>query len=284
MKVSIITSFTDPDSRMDPWKEALLCYENFADEIIVTGQDLKHEFEFSDIARMFQQGFDLATGEWVVKMDIDTFLHEKDFKKIHQLMKIYKDYPAISLRKFQFYSPERYHMKSRMPMILNKKKFKKIKFNGGGDGCDPTFGGVHFNEKNVPISNISFWNYDFIFKTKKIISEDRARFARAWEKTYGNYGERGGPSPEEAFDAWFQMVINRYKKHIFKMKISEHPIFIQKKLIDLTSEQFGYDLFGLKLDIIRSPIDYVEALKEMYLSEIKLKFNRNYKKAFKNEE
>ena len=106
MKISVITSFTNPEERMDPWREALNCYENFADEVVVTGQNLKEEFEFSDIGLMFQEGFDKASGDWVVKLDIDTFLHEKDFNDLYSAMKKFNEYPAISLRKFQFFTPE----------------------------------------------------------------------------------------------------------------------------------------------------------------------------------
>ena len=38
MKISIFTSYTDPERRMDPWKEALDCYKDFADEVVVVGQ------------------------------------------------------------------------------------------------------------------------------------------------------------------------------------------------------------------------------------------------------
>ena len=31
-KLSIATSYTNPEERMDPWKEALACYEDLADE------------------------------------------------------------------------------------------------------------------------------------------------------------------------------------------------------------------------------------------------------------
>ena len=37
MKVSIFTTMTNPEERMDPWKEALNCYESIADEVIVVG-------------------------------------------------------------------------------------------------------------------------------------------------------------------------------------------------------------------------------------------------------
>ena len=38
MKISIATTYTNPDERQDPWKEAMACYEDFADEVIVTGK------------------------------------------------------------------------------------------------------------------------------------------------------------------------------------------------------------------------------------------------------
>ncbi len=262
---------------MDPWSEALNCYENFADEVVVTGQDLKEEFKFSDIGLMFQEGFDKADGDWVIKMDIDTLIHEKDFKDLYDTLKKFRDYPAISLRKFQFFNPNRYHMKSRMAMVVNKKKFNNIKFNGGGDGCDPTLNGVLLNENNVPVSMIPFWNYDSVFKTKDVIASDRARFARAWYRTYGSYGDRGGPEPEVAFNAWIEMIEKRYKKHIYKMPLDKHPSFIIEKISKLNNHHFGYDLFGISESINRNPKDYLSAINEMYLNEVRL-FLKNINK------
>ena len=36
MKLSIFTSMTNPQERNDPWKEALECYNDFADEVIMS--------------------------------------------------------------------------------------------------------------------------------------------------------------------------------------------------------------------------------------------------------
>ena len=41
------------------------------------------------------------------------------------------------------------------------------------------------------------------------------------------------------------MVKYRLPNHIIKKEITQHPVFIQKKLQDLEKEQFGYDCFGL---------------------------------------
>ncbi len=277
MKISIITSYTDPETRMDPWKESVACYEKLADEVIVLGENFKKEFAFSDFGPMFDDGFNKASGDWVIKMDIDTIIHEKDFDSLYASMKTYKDYPALSMRKFQFFTPYRFHTKSRMGMVLNKKRFKNVKFNGGGDGCDPTVNGIHIDEKNVPRVKIPFWNYDSTFKTKEVISEDRARFARAWHRTFGDYGNRGGPDPEVAFDAWYKMVNERFSKHVFKASISDHPIFIQSKLKSLNENHFGFNLFGLNEKVKRSPLNYFDAIQERYLSEFKLLLNSHTK-------
>ena len=257
---------------MDPWKEAISCYEDFADEVIVLGNNFKTEFMFSDFAPMFEDGFNRSTGDWVIKLDIDTIFHEKDLKKLRSLLEKYNEFPAISLKKYQFFTPERYHMKSRMSMVINKRKYKDVRFNGGGDLCDPVVNGVHITEKNVPRANIAYWNYDCLFKTKDVISNDRARFARAWERTFGDFGDRGGPTPELAYSAWLNMIEERYKKHIFTVKINDHPKYIQEKLQNINNNQFGFDLFGLDSSINRSFRDYFEAYNERYVSEIRLFF------------
>ena len=270
MNISIFTSYTDPEKRMDPWKEALDCYKDFADEVVVVGDDWQQEFSFEYIGKVFQEGFDISKGDWVIKMDIDTIFHENDFYDLKKILDKYQDYPAVSLRKYQIFSPERYHLKSRMSFILNKKKYPNIKLNGGGDMCDPTLNGVLLDSSNVPVANIPFWNYDSTFKSKSVIAEDRARFARAWFNYFKDYGDRGGETPELAFKAWFKMIELRYKKHIFKLKIENHPKYFQSLINNLSKDQFGYDLFGLKHSTKRSIEDYYNAFKERYYGEYKL--------------
>ena len=96
-----------------------------------------------------------------------------------------------------------------MCIAVNKKKFPDIKFNGGGDLCQPTIENKLISPDIVPYEKIIIWNYDSMFKTKRIISKDRARFARAWFNSFGDYGDRGGPTEEEAFEAWFEMIEER---------------------------------------------------------------------------
>ena len=114
-----------------------------------------------------------------------------------------------------------------------------------------------------------------MFRTKKIIAEDRARFARAWNRYFGQYNDRGGPTSEEAYQAWYNMVQDRYPKHTFKIKIEDHPKFIIENLKQLQSDQFGYDLFGLKNTTKMSFKNYLKGYREKYINPIFL-YRNNY--------
>ena len=61
------------------------------------------------------------------------------------------------------------------------------------------------------------------------------------------------------------MVSDRYKYHVHKLNINNHPIYIQDKLMDLNDDQFGYSAFGLKNTTRRSYSDYFTGYKQKYL-------------------
>ena len=46
MNLTIFTHMTNPDKRMDPWREAIKCYEYFADDIVTVGQNWPYEFDW----------------------------------------------------------------------------------------------------------------------------------------------------------------------------------------------------------------------------------------------
>ena len=78
-KLSIATSYTNPEKRIDPWKEALACYEDLADEVVRSGENWPYEFTWDHIGKVFNESYQKATGDWVIRMDLDYFFHEKDF-------------------------------------------------------------------------------------------------------------------------------------------------------------------------------------------------------------
>ena len=58
------------------------------------------------------------------------------------------------------------------------------------------------------------------------------------------------------------MIKERYKFHVLKLKISDHPIYIRERLLNLSQDQFGFDAFGLKNTINRSFKNYLIGYKQ----------------------
>ncbi len=268
-KISIFTTMTDPELRMDPWREALACYGDFADEVVSTGEDWPEEFSWDHIGKTFHEGFKKSSGDWVIRMDLDYFFHENSLSKLNTLFEKYANFPAVCFPQYQIFTPNRYQIKTNLCIALNKKKFPNIVLNGGGDLCAPTLNGKLITNKDVPLINIPVFQYDSVFRTREVIAHDRARFARAWNDYFGNYGDRGGGTPEEAFNAWFVMISNRYKKHVHKLKIGNHPKYIKEKIASLEKNHFGYDAFGLKNNTRFSKYEFLKSNKNKLINLIK---------------
>ena len=103
MKLSVFTSMTDPESRNDPYKEAISCYEDFADELIIVGENWPYEFKFDQIGKVFHEGFEKSTGDWAIRMDLDYFFHENDVGKIKKFLINNNDSPAVAFPQYQFF-------------------------------------------------------------------------------------------------------------------------------------------------------------------------------------
>ena len=265
MKISIFTTYTEPELRNDPWKEALNCYEDFADEVVTTGKDWPYEFKWDLIGKTFQEGFEKSSGDWAIRMDIDYFFHENSIKKLRKLLKKYENYPGVVFPQYQFFTADRFQLKTRLCIALNKKKFPKIKLNGGGDLCLATLNDDILPVNKLPNLSIPIFQYDSMFRTKEIISKDRARFARAWNSHFNNYINRGGPTEKEAYGEWFKQVSNKYQLHTNKINLDQHPIYIKNKLKNLSKDSFGYSAFGLKDSTSYKKIDYIKGKKEILL-------------------
>ena len=123
----------------------------------------------------------------------------------------------------------------------------------------------------MPNVKIPIYQYESSFRTKEIIAIDRARFARAWNRYFNDYGDRGGESSDEAFDAWFEMIKNRYYKHTLKIKPQDHPKYIKNKLFNLQEDQFAFSAFGLKDSTKRPAINYLKGYREKFINPIFLK-------------
>lgn len=262
LKLSIFTTITNPVERGDLFTEALTCYTELADEVIVVnggklpiidptgkireiGHPWHKEFSWEFIGQQFQRGYEAAVGDWVIHADLDFLFHERDFQTIRQTLEDNKKQPALSFWKYQFVLPHSYNLKSRLVVAVNKKAYgNRIKFDSGGDLCQPSLDGVELKPDNVPEARIPLYNYEKILKTQAQITDDVGRMARAW-KTYFGEDRLGASSDAKAYELWYNMVSGRYTKPKQRIPLQEHPKYIKDTIINLQPHQFGFNGFGL---------------------------------------
>lgn len=256
MKLSIFTTASNPHKRGDNFEDAIECYSELADEVVVVdGGSANHlkvlaipyswpaEFSWEFIGQQFTRGYEAATGDWVLHCDLDFLFHQKDFAKIRQALKDYPDSPAVSFYKWQFILPDRYNLKSRLMLAVNKKKFgDRITFTGGGDMCQPQLDGVDININEMPQAGVPFYNYEKLTKTEDQVRDDIERMDRAYKTYHGVwlYSNEG----VGAYEGWQRMVQGRFHKPSKHIPLSDHPKYIQETIANLRPSQFGYDGFG----------------------------------------
>lgn len=281
MKLSIFTTMTDPVNRGDNYGDAMACFYELADEIICidgkvwlnSTKEAAHklyslytpklkmhykrwpkEFDWLQISRAYQKGYEACTGDWALFADLDFIFHEKDFDAIRQVMIDNSDKPALSFYKYQFVLPDRYNLKSRRVIAINKAKFGyRIKMNGGGDLCQTTLDGKHLTPDDVPESRIAFYNYEKLLKTQEQIMQDVGRMERAYNGHFGRTQYGGDTSNEEAFKHWLQAQYGKLNKPQQHIALEDHPKFVQETIKNLKPEQFGYSAFGyMENDYVKS--------------------------------
>lgn len=264
LNLSIFTTSLKPTKRGDNYKDAIACYRALADEVInvrgesmvTTGyQDKQYktirnywpvEFDWPHIGKQFQKGYEACSGDWVIHADLDFLFHEKDFDDIRAVLEQHNDMPALSFYKYQFVLPDRYNLKSRLVIAVNKGKFgDRIRFDSGGDLAQPSLDGRYISPDSIPQAKIGFYNYEKLTKTKEQISDDVGRMERAYERHFGHtqYGSDG--TNEDAFSKWYEAQKGKMNKPQEQISIDKHPKFVQETIKNLKPEQFGYNGFGL---------------------------------------
>lgn len=271
MKISSFICLTNPERRGDTYKECIQSALGFSDEVVIvdgfsTDGSLNwirslddsrikivflpwgQEFDWLQISKAFQFGYDSCTGDWGVHLDADFILHQDDYNAFRQAMIDNQDEPALSLWKWQVFTPDRYNLKSRLVIAVNKAKYgDRIKFDGGGqqDLCQPSLDGKYIDPSSVPEARVKFLNFEKICKTKEQITDDVGRMARAWTSHFGN-DRLGGPDNESAYNEWWKMIEGRYKNHLGRLSPDDIPAIMKPTLAGLRDSQFGSSAFGLK--------------------------------------
>jgi len=289
MKLSIITTITNPTLNQYAWREAIENYLELADEVIVVngGKKLIHsllpknlfnnivsnklkiidvpwpkQWHWSELPVHLNAGLEAATGDWVIKTDIDYFFHDKDFSSIrYALENPAKNYMVASFVKRVIVNKHGLYRKVNLPIAINKAMVSDtikfgIDFNEKSDWCMPILVNNYpqsfdIGDKinDVPVgrlvtppmiyeTEIDVWNYDSIFRTKDKQKEVFWRFAQAYATAFD---KSWGTTPKQAFQYWVNMMKGRIDRKLHPIGLESHPKHIQERIKNLKPEQWGFN-------------------------------------------
>ena len=277
MKLSILTTITNPVERQDRWVEAIACYKELADEVVVVdGSDIQkkdfvvdqvnkvkyvhlpwpQDWNWIELPKHLNAGLEVCTGDWILKLDIDQFINEKDFDGLRGLLTNADEHEdALTLQKMSMLYGGRYFQKGPMSVLFRNKPYIKIgkDINERTDLCFP----IKFKEyesvgdyqlptgTTLPTGKlgIQYWNYDYFFKTKEFTQKEFWRFSQAYHRYFGAW--TFGTNEEVAMKVFLNMMKGRYVRAPYTYKLEDHSKYIRKAVEELKLEQFGYNGWGL---------------------------------------
>jgi hypothetical protein len=267
VKLSIFTTVGNvketPKERGDPYKEAINCYKDLANEVVVVagGKNIKRfdgvkyirydwewEFDWTEIPKHMNAGLEACTGDWVIRMDLDTFFYEDDFDKIrHTLKKTDKD--VVTFEKFNLITTDRVIQKCSIPLaIRNDKNIKLGKaVDKKTDLCWPIYVDKQIDKHLYQGRSVGSQEkcsvhaivYDCTFKTKEQVIKNFWRFSKAHNSYFG--GWQWGENATEAYETFLDMMRGRNKR---SRKFNRHPKYIKKRVNNIKINQFGYNGWG----------------------------------------
>jgi glycosyltransferase involved in cell wall biosynthesis len=272
MKLSIITTITNPEKYQYAWKEALLNYCRLADEIIVVNggnlirktEKIKQimlpwpeQWHWRELPLHLNAGLAAATGDWVLKMDIDYLIREADFADLRARLEAWqKDTQVISFIKFVVMNRFRGYEKALLPFCINKKLIGDaiqfgIDLKEKTDWCYPIMVrgkrddgvpmGLTVPEGVLRCSGIRIWDYDYFFRIKEMARSEFWRFAQAHATAFD---ESWGSTEEEAWQIFCNQYRGRLTKFLYPISVESHPETIRERVRNMQSEEFGYDNWG----------------------------------------
>jgi len=290
MKISIFVALGNigntPDDWQYAWREAIESYLDFADEVVIvsgnndttnlfinnfSGECMqkdkikivempwKYDFSWETIAQHFNKGLEACTGDWIMKMDIDYIIHERDMKTLRAKMLEgwKKNYPLMSFMKFTVLNKDKAYEKVHVPFIIRKEKRDEIRFGIPTDDHKSAWGypilvkgfdkkrglptGTSIPDNYIMSTSTRIYNYDNTFRNKEKTGEHFLRFSLAGERA--GFNRNWGSTREEALNMFCSMMWSRIRKtqECYKpLTLADHPKYIRERIKELTPDLFGH--------------------------------------------
>ena len=290
-KISIFVTLGNigntPDEWQYAWREAIQSYYDFADEVVIVSgmeKDVKlmdwtknglerfknkkvkvihlpweYDFSWETIAQHFNAGLEACTGDWIMKMDIDYIIHERDMKQLRAKMEegYKKNYPLMSFMKFTVLNKDRAYEKVHIPFIIRKTERDNIKFGIPTDDPKSAWGypifvkgfdkkrglptGRSIADNYIMSTSVRIYNYDNTFRDKETTGEHFLRFSKAGERA--GFKRNWGNTREEALNMFCSMMwsrITKTQKCYKPLRLEDHPKYIRDRIKSLTPDLFGH--------------------------------------------
>ena len=263
MTIGAYILLQNPKTNNYPYKEVINCCLDLFDEILIVdgGTDdgsfdmlpidkrikiIKREWKedagWDFLTQQYDCGLQNLTTDWRIKMDADYIFHQDDLVKLRNFLEQHPNDKIVNFEKRCFNLIDRYRVKTKIGLAINKKVYPNIHWNTDDKYQD---GNEVLDEETWTTSGINVWVYDNCFKTKKNIKKVMYKFAQACYDKYGK--DWGHKSPEAALKFMIDLFRTRIDTHQQTIiNLEEHPKYIQDKIKNLTDKQLGFSLFGYK--------------------------------------
>lgn len=298
-KIAVFGMMNNPVYRQEPWRESvaqrLECFDAVCfvcgnePDVAMLAEAFPNEWQSGKLKAIYKQwpfpewsyeelpkhlnaalALARAQGcEWMMKLDIDTVVHEKDMKKLRRATAkaARKNKWVVSVPKLQFFSPERYFKKANLPIVIRSDAqiaygFDETRYT---DLCQPILWDgvstvVHEGKaydiptgQSVPKKDIfisrraKVFNYDFTFRTfersVELLYQIEMAHARFWGRGYTGLPLEG-ITRETSMRDFLLLSRERLSRMRKRMKINAHPKHFQDALRHLASGQWGRDMWG----------------------------------------
>lgn len=277
MKLSIITTITRPDQRQDPWKEAITNYLDLADEVVVVcGAGLQdftlindnfkspklkivelawpNDGGWDELPKHYNFGLAAATGDWVINLDIDRFVHEDDFKELRQRLETMPLYAVATFSKISTYGHGTLMRKGEVTLAINKNKYPDVGFgkclDEKTDLCVPILWDGNHDKYDVPTgfsispelvgrTGVNVWNFDYTFKDEYVATECFLKMSLMHKRYYSD--TKWGTTLETAKAKLKEMLLARQVEAVFPIYPGDLPKYIEPKYLEYQKEKFWYE-------------------------------------------
>ena len=266
MTISTYFIVTEPEKMGFPYIQSIASVLPFSDEVIVVcgrkeessegriralSSKIKvintdawpEDWHYDDMKTHLQVGLDACTKDWALKLDVDSLFRTDQADNIKAIFEENNDRDRINFGRINFFCKDQFKInRNHVLFALNKAVIQgTITIVNDGGSHQPCYDNAT-RAKQVSETLLLPINYDNTFMTREQISTKWIYWFRAFNKKFKKdmpfaLGEHS-------------KALQHYISYMAKKKIGSqewpnfHPVSMTEAIVNLDSDQWGYDNFG----------------------------------------